>query len=115
MELKITSIGDKGKLVNERIGFKVLKDCQLKYYLLTKTKKTENGFANRGDAFFWFLPQEVKTNDKVVIYTKYGKNAVKVNNDGTTTYFYYWGLNEPIFNSETDRVVLANINTWKIN
>ena len=77
MEIRISSIADKGNLSSERIGFKVLQTCQLKYYIAIKTKKTEGGFRNIGDAFFWFLPQTVNKNDNVVLYTKNGENSIK--------------------------------------
>ncbi len=115
MEIRIASIGDKGILANERIGFNIMKDCQLKFYLVAKTRTSGIGFANSGDAFFWFVPQEVKENDKVVLYTKKGKNSIMENKDGTTTYFYYWGLTEAIFKTDIDRVVLAKMNTWKLD
>lgn len=115
MEIILKSIGDKGDYNNERIGFVALKKCQMKYFLVVKTKKTENGFRNKGDNFYWFLPQEVEENDKIVLYSKKGQNSIENNPDGTKTYFYYWGLNDSIFKSANDIVVLANINDWKLN
>lgn len=114
MEIVLSSIADKGDITNERVGFKVLKDCQLKYFMVFKTHKTEAGFYNRSTNSFWFVPKEVKTGDKVVLYTRTGLDSVVNNADGTKTYFVYWGLNEPIFKNENDRIVLASINTWKV-
>jgi hypothetical protein len=114
MEIRVSSIGDKGDLSNERIGFNILKSCQLKYYLLVKTSKTKNGFANIGNAFYWFLPKKVNEKDKVVIYTKAGESSVKENNDGTKTYFFFWGLDSPIFKSDSDKVVLVKADDWKM-
>lgn len=113
MEVKISSIADKGDLANERIGFKVLKDCQLKYFIVFKTSKTKNGFANIGDNAFWFIPNEVKAGDKVVLYSKKGNDSIINNKDGTKTYFFYWKLSSPIFNSENDKVVLINAKSYK--
>lgn len=115
MEIKISSIGDKGDFSNERIGFKALKNCQLKYFLVVKSRKSENGFKNKSDATFWFLPREVKKNDRIVLYTKEGENSIKEDDDGTKTHFFYWGLKAPIFNNEEDLIVLVNVNTWKLN
>ena len=116
MELKISKIGDKGVLTNERIGFNVLRKCQLKYFLVIKTHEVNSTtFFHISDAAYWFLPQEVNENDKIVLYTKQGNNSIKENPDGTKTYFFYWGLSEPIFKTVTDRIVLVNTNTWKMN
>lgn len=115
MEIKISSIGDKGNLTNERIGFVALKNCQLKYYVVFKTNKTQNGFENKSDASFWFLPQEVKENDQIVLYTKKGQNSVIENSNGTKTFFFFWGLNKPIFENENNKIVLINATTWRMN
>lgn len=113
--MKISSIGDKGTLANERIGFKVLKDCQLKYFIVIKTKTTTHGFEHISNNAFWFLPQEVKENDQIVLYTKKGISSIKENANGTTTYFFYWGLAKPIFEFENSKIVLVNANSWTVN
>jgi hypothetical protein len=115
MEIVLKSIGDKGDLNNERVGFNVLSTCELKYFLVIRTKKMASGFENKGTDYFWFLPQQVKTNDKVVLYTKSGQNSVNENSDGTKTFFFYWGLKTPIFKTADDIVVLANIKNWKLS
>ena len=77
MEIAIKSFGDKGDINNERIGFIVLSSCELKYYMVIQTKKTNGGFKNKGSDYFWFLPQQVSENDKVVLYSRSGQNSVK--------------------------------------
>ena len=113
MEVKITSIADKGDLANERIGLKVLKDCELKYYIIFKTNKTSGGFGNKSDNSYWFLPNEVKSGDRIVLYSKKGKASIKENNDGSKTYFFYWNLNQTIFNKDKDKVVLINAKSYQ--
>ena len=113
MELVITGFGDKGNLQNERIGLKALKECDLKYYQLFKTKFTENNFYNRSSAVFWFAPRIVKAGDKIIVYTKVGADNIVINPDGTTNYFLYWGLSEPIFDAPDKGVVLAELVSWE--
>lgn len=115
MELKILTIGDKGSLLNERIGLKALKKCQLKYFLVIKTRKINNGFFNVSENAYWFLPQEVNENDQVVLYSKKGVNSIIENVDGTKTYFFFWGLTKAIFDTDISTVVLVNANTWQMN
>ena len=107
------SAGDKGKLGDERTGFTVITPCNLKNFMVFRTQLTEKGFSNVG-AVFWFPPQEVGAGDNVVLYTKRGSSSVKKNEDGTTTYFFYWGLDSAIFSDEKKAVVLAKINTWDV-
>lgn len=114
MELIITGIGDKGDLKNERIGLKATKDCELKFYQLFNTEFLESGgFYNRSKAVFWFSPQSIKVGDKVVVYTRSGVDNAEIKDDGTTVYFMYWGLTEPIFTDDKKGIVLAEINNWK--
>ncbi|WKZ76119.1 MAG: hypothetical protein QY303_04320 [Vicingaceae bacterium] len=114
MELKITGIGDKGNLGNERIGLKAISDCQLKYYQLYRTNFLKSGgFYNRSESVYWFAPEEISAGDRIVVYTKKGTDKVKENDDGTKTFFLYWGLNEAIFTDDNKGVVLVEINSWK--
>ena len=114
MELKISAIGDRGVLKDERIGFNVLKDCELKFYQLFRTSFGDLGnFYNRGKAAYWFAPKNVKAGDKIVVYSKSGTDNSKLNEDGTTTYWYYWGLSEPIFSDDKNGIVLVQINDWE--
>ncbi|WP_430405944.1 hypothetical protein [Fluviicola sp.] len=115
MELKISGIGDRGVLTDERIGFDVIKDCELKYYQLFRTNFNDSGFYNRSKAAYWFAPKHVKAGDKVVVYTKSGKDNFKENEDGTTTYWLYWGLDEPIFINDKNGIALVEINDWKLS
>lgn len=114
MELKITAIGDKGSLKEERIGLKAISDCQLKYYQIFRTNFLESGgFYNRSESVYWFAPEDVKSGDRIVLYTKKGTNSVRENEDGSKTYFLYWGLEKPIFTDDKKGVVLVEINSWK--
>ena len=115
MEIEITSVGDKGDINNERIGLTVLRDCELKYYLIFKTSFSGNGFFHITNNSYWFTPRVVKSGDKIVLYTKNGQQSVKDNSDGSKTYFYYWGLNSPIFTDQNKGVVLAEIKNWQLS
>jgi hypothetical protein len=116
MELIISSIGDKGNIIDERIGFKVLEDCQLNNYIIFKTYKvTPTTFYHKNDNIYWFIPKEVKKNDKIVLYTKTGNESVIHNADGSSTYFFYWGLIKPIFDNPDKIVVLINAKSWEMS
>ena len=113
MELKITGIADKGNIENERIAIAVLKECDLKFYLLFQTYFSVKGFFHKSSNSIWFAPRKVQPKDKLVVYTKSGEESYRTNEDGTTTYFIYWGNSSPIFIDEKQGVVLAEINDWQ--
>jgi hypothetical protein len=115
MEIKITAIGDKGDINNERIGFEVLKECDLKHFLLFKTDMLDTGFFHKSQDAYWFMPLLVKPNDKIVVYSRKGETSTKANPDGSTTYFFYWGLVNPIFLNANSGVVLAEVTTWQLS
>lgn len=115
MAIVLQSIGERGLLSDERIGFKVSSPSNTKNYLVFSTLKTGVGFYNRSENVFWFPPQEVTSKDQIVLYTKSGQDSIKQNSDGSKTYFYYWGLDEAIFKSDKSIVVLAQVNTWTLS
>ena len=114
MELKITAIGNKGDINNERVGIQVINSCKLEYYILFRTNFIKNGFYNKSQSTYWFAPLEIKKGDSIVIYTRRGTDSTKSNEDGTTTYFFYWGLDKPIFTDDTKGIVLVQVNSWQL-
>jgi hypothetical protein len=115
MALVITGIGDKGNLNSERVGFRVTSKGDLKYFIVLTTQFTEIGFYNRSKDAFWFAPEDVQTGDKVVLYTKSGTDSFKTNDDGTKTFFKYWGLSQPIFTDNKKGIVVAEVDNWSLS
>jgi hypothetical protein len=114
MKMQIKSFGDPGIISDERIGFEVVADCDLKFFAVLNTFLYENGgFFNKPKYAFWFAPLQVKAGDKIVLYTKSGIDSIKRENDGTTIYFFYWGLTNSILSKEREGVVLAEFNGWQ--
>lgn len=115
MAILMTSIGDRGDLNNERVGFRVSSDCNLKYFIIFRTTFNEGGFYNRSNATYWLAPEDVKSGDRVVVYTKSGQDSFQLNEDGSKTYFRYWGLNSPIFVDQNNGIVVANVSDWSVS
>lgn len=114
MKIKIKSYGDKGSLSDERIGFEVISDCDLKFYVVFKSiLLSKNIFHNQPTNTFWFAPKSLKAGDTIVLYTKNGEDSISKKTDGSTTYFFYWGLNKPIFTNDNDGIILSEMNTWE--
>lgn len=112
MKLKFTKYGDAGVLDDERVGFVVTQDCNLKFYAVYHTRIGEQGFFNRPKHVFWFYPKEVKRGDEIVLYTKNGEDKT-IEENGHSVHFFYWRLNEPIFN-KGEGLVLSEIEDWSV-
>lgn len=60
-----------------------------------------------------FADQELKQDDVDVLYTKSGSSNIVKNDDGITTYFYYWCLFEPHLNENKPCIVLFDA-LWEV-
>lgn len=115
MALIMTGIGDKGDLENERVGFRVSLDCDLQYFMIFYTSFNIHGFYNRSNFSYWFAPEDVKTGDLVVLCTKEGQDSVQSNENGTKTYFKFWGLKSPLFTDDSKGIVLTKVANWSLS
>lgn len=114
MNIVIDYIKDSGNLDKERIVFAVMNDEQLGKYLIAESVMLDEArFSAKIKNAFWFPDQELKQGDVVVLYTKVGNNDISKNEDGSTTYFYYWGLSEPHLNDNKPCVVLFDA-SWEV-
>ena len=114
MNIAIDYIKDPGNLDKERIVFAVKNDEQLGKYLIAESVLLDNSrFSAKIKNIFWFPDQELKQGDVVVLYTKSGNNNANKNEDGSTIYFYYWGLSEPHLNDKKPCVVLFET-SWEV-
>lgn len=112
MKIQLISFGDAGRLEDERIGFHVLEACNLKFYTVCHTRKTESGFFNRPEHVFWFYPKEVNAGDEIVLYTKSGIDSTEDRGDHKV-HFIYWRLQSSIL-KDGDCIVLSEQNNWTV-
>ena len=112
MKIVLTSFGDAGNISEERIGFRVKESCNMKFFVVYHTRKTEGGFSNRPAHVFWFYPKDVKAGDEVVLYTKSGKDSIEEKGDHKV-HFFYWHLDAPIL-SEGNCIVLSEVDDWEV-
>lgn len=114
MNVEIRSIKDPGNLENERLVLKVLKDCDIGRFLTFDTTYTEDGkVSNLVRHPYWFPDKSVKGGDLVVVYTKSGRQSQKTNKNGSTSHFFYRGLERTIWNENRDCAVVLEISDWK--
>lgn len=104
---------DFGNLEKERIVFKVTEDGDLGKYIIAKTHTIgSHSISSVLSEVFWLPDQLVKKDDLVVLYTKRGARNSNQNQNGTTSYFFYWGLEESLTNEPNNGIVVLET-TWK--
>ena len=114
MKLKIVKIIDRGVSNDERLWLKVLQDADMQFYIVFDTTYTaRHSISNLQRHAYWFDSKSVLSGDNVVLYTKRGTPSSKKNEDGTTTYFFYWGLDKSVWNNEGDCAVLFETSSWE--
>ena len=100
--------------MKERVVLRVSEDCDLGKYLIALSHTiNETEFSGNLANIFWFPDTSVKKNDLIVLYSKIGDQMSHHNEDGTTTHFFYWGLDSPITTLPDACVVLLNA-SWKV-
>ena len=112
MNIQIDYISDYGDIEKERIVLKVMSDTDLGKYLLATTNELQDSrISSKIQSVFWLPDQALKTGDRVVIYSKSGLKSNRKNDDGTITYFFYWGLPTSLTTIKDCGVVLFET-TW---
>jgi len=115
MNIQIKALRHSGDLKQERIVLKVLKDDDIGYYIVMDTTYTSDGNVSNLVRFpFWFPDKPVKTGDLVVLYTKKGQQSEKQNKNGTTSHFFYRGLERTVWNEKGDCAVVLHVDNWAV-
>lgn len=112
MKVGIKYIKDFGNPEKERVVFKIDTATNLGFYVVAQSIKVQdNAISSNIKNTYWFPDQELKVGDLVVLYTKKGEKKSVLNKDGSMTYFFYWGLEEPLSSINKSCVVLFET-TW---
>lgn len=107
MKIEINYIKDFNDPDKARIVFKVNQPTNLGSYIVAEsTQAGEHSVYSEVKNVFWLPDQELHPEDLVVLYTKKGENTSTLNKDGSTTYFYYWGLEQTLSSENKSCVVL---------
>lgn len=115
MTLKVDHIEGAGGLESERVVLRATANIGIGKYLVLKTKKSPDGkvFSGAIPAAYWFETINVQQGDFVILYSKAGQRSQKpITEDGTTSYFFYWGLTEAVWASEFKPTVITAA-TWE--
>lgn len=112
--IKIQSIAEGGIANKERLVFEATGVDNVGLYVAFLTKETTPGrISSNPKHVYWFPDQDVKEGDKIVLYTKKGISTKRSNTNGSTTYFYYWGLDNTVFSDPSDTIALLKIEQWE--
>lgn len=113
MLLQISNIIDAGVGAKERIMIKALDNLDIgKHLVLHSVELAPGRLSAKPTNIFWLPDQEVKLGDYILVYTGFGEKRNFINQAGSTTYVYYWGLKNTIFNSPKDSAVIMSIREW---
>jgi hypothetical protein len=113
MDLKIDVVKGHGDEKTERVLLSVLKDCDLKYYMISDATYTkDNKISNKHRHSKWFSPKAVEKGDKVILYTRAGKNVTVTGDDGVVWHKIFWGMNSPVWNDKGDAAILIKLSAW---
>lgn len=107
MKVEIKYIKDFGDPEKERVVFKVNAPTNIGLYVVAESVKVnDNAISSEIKNQYWFPDQNLGIGDLVVLYTKKGEKKSVLNKDGSTTYFFYWGLEKPLSSVDKSCVVL---------
>lgn len=107
MKIVIDYIKDFGDKEKERVVFRINQPTNLGLYVIAESVKVgDTSISSFIKNVYWLPDQELKTGDLVVLYTKKGEKRSVLNEDGSTTYFYYWGLGDTLSSEDKSCVVL---------
>lgn len=112
MKVEITSYKNLGDKDKERIILTVKENVELGNYIIaTTTVNNDDTISASITNVYWLPNQKVKAGDLVVIYTKTGAKKKIENEDGSTSYFFYWSLSDSLLSLQNSTVVLFET-TW---
>lgn len=115
IRVRFRRIRERGVLEQERLVFEVVEAGDIGKCAVFRVRELPNGKVSaKVSDVCWFPDKTVAAGDVVVLYTKAGNQNEKSNDDGSTSYFFYWGLSEAIWVAEDHVPVFIYIRDWDI-
>jgi len=113
MRLQIVRIADRGVPNQERLHLSVQQEATLSYYVVLLSRYLQaTAVANSSLSAFWFPTVQVRPGDQIVLFTGSGQPNSRVESNGSTTHFYYWGFKNTVFNDPSSCVVVVEGVGW---
>ncbi len=112
MSLRLVSVLDRGVPNKERVLISVVRNVDLKYYVLVDATQVTGGVIPGSLSAYWFPTKQVREGDTIVVYTGSGQANVSPQANGKTVHFYYWGRPQTVFTAPSRAAVLFEVQTW---
>jgi len=114
MDLEIRAVHGHGNHTEERVHMVATAKCNLAHYMLADSTYLPNGkLSNKLRHTYWGLDLELNRGDSVVLYTRDGDQSKRLQPDGSTVHFLYWGLHRAVWNDAGDLACLIWTPNWK--
>jgi len=114
MKLQIVRVADRGVPNKERLHLRVLAESTLAFYVVLRGKRVAHNQVSSGSvSAYWFPALPAKAGDQVIVYSGFGKNSSKLQIDGSTIHFFYWGSESLLWSSENDCAVVVEGSNWE--
>jgi len=112
MIMQNPQIRDRGNLDAERLVLGPAVATDVGEYAVFRAAAAGGSVTTDITNVFWFPDHPVKAGDTIVLYTKPGNRKERVNKDGSTSHFFYWGIASPIWTGPEYVAVIAHIDEW---
>lgn len=113
MRIQIRSIREPGVPEKERLVLDAVQPDDIGHYVVFSTRiLPSDAVSVRVRHTFWFPDQRVQPGDVIVLYTKKGRKSERKNKDGSTSYFFYWNQDTPLWGESDMTAVVAFIEEW---
>jgi hypothetical protein len=113
MRLQVIRIADRGVPNQERLHLSVIQDATLaSYVVLLSRYPTPTGVTSGNLPAFWFPTTLVRAGDQIVLFSGSGNASTVKNANGSTTYFFHWGLKSTVWNQSADCAVVIEAADW---
>lgn len=114
MKLCIDKIADRGVPNYERLHITVLEPTNLgSHFVILSAYLSPKTVANGHKSCFWFPPQDVKQHDEIVLYTRAGNYEPPSVGLIWSTYTYFWGHGQTIWNDLATCALLFDVSSWQ--
>lgn len=97
MTFELRGVENIGDLERERVVLRATSEADIGDYAVFRCRASgdEKVLSGNVPAAYWFVDRKVKSGDFVVLYSKTGETGEKTNENGNTSYFFYWGYSKP--------------------
>lgn len=112
MKVQIQYVAEQGELNRERLVMRVRQDVDIGDFMLVRAGFEGDEVTTDVSNAFWFPYRRLRAGDLVVVYTKRGSDKQKLLDDGHKAYFFYWGLDSPLWNDDHVAPVLLYAPQW---